>query len=139
MSSVFCRYAQGDSSSQLPCFVDLRGLHAELALHEGHASQQNMMDHPVAVCYFPHRLQRTLSAGVVMDKGLEHDVDEVEDESNHDVDHVQSIGEPGLKPENELMLMHSSFFKFQHFEILTSSSSGRKLPLPIRRQWKFRW
>ena len=48
----------------------------------------DLMGRPVAVCYFPHRLQRTLSAGVVMDKGLEHDVDEVEGESKHDVDHV---------------------------------------------------
>ena len=47
-----------------------------------------------------------------MDKGLEHDVEQVEDQREEDVDHVGSVDETGLEPMDKLitrLLLTSKF------------------------------
>ena len=47
---------------------------------------------------FPHRIQRALAVGIVVDERLEHDVNDVEDDCDGNVCHVQCGGETGLEP-----------------------------------------
>ena len=47
-----------------------------------------------------------------MDKGLEHDVEQVEDQREEDVDHVGCVDETGLEPMDKLitrLLLTSKF------------------------------
>ena len=58
-----------------------------------------------------------------MDKGLEHDVEQVEDQREEDVDHVGSVDETGLEPKNEIM--QSCYF------LLLSLDNSLLLPLDV--------
>ena len=64
----------------------------------------------ICMKYFTNLFQRSFSTGVVMDKGLEHDVDQVEDQREEDVDHVGCVDETGLEPRNEIMQSYYSDF-----------------------------
>ena len=74
---------------------------------------------------FPHRIQRASAVGIVVDKRLQYDVNDVEDQCDGNIRHVQCGGETGLEPaDSKIIIFHRGTpTEFRFCTVLLTSSS----------------